>query len=190
MDFKGTYLGLIQKENLSESSNSPSSRIHSSAMFNFALTLHHSVVPSTLPTRLITLLRLHLCLHTSSHCCVFYFARILHGTIVSSSLPTPFITLLCLQFCPHPLSHQCIFNFAHTPHHTVVPSSLPSPFITLLCLQLCPHPSSHCWVTPSLGHLSHVQNPGRTPSLHHSPRQSVLIVKCVVPSRTVVCNQR
>lgn len=119
MDFKGTYLGLIQKENLSESSNSPSSRIHSSAMFNFALTLHHSVVPSTLPTHLITLLRLHLCLHTSSHCCVFYFARILHGTIVSSSLPTPFITLLCLQFCPHPLSHCCAFNFALTLHHTV-----------------------------------------------------------------------
>ena len=132
MDFKGTYLGLIQKENLSESSNSPSSRIHSSAMFNFALTLHHSVVPSTLPTHLITLLCLLLCTHPSWHYCVFIFAHTLHHTVVPSILPTPFITSVYLQLCPHPSSHCCAFIFALTLYHIAVPSTLPSPFITLL----------------------------------------------------------
>lgn len=94
LNFKDIYLGLIRKENVSESSNSPSSRIHSSAMFNFAHTPHHTVVPSTVPIPFITQLCLQLCPHPSSHCCAFNFALTLHDT--------------------------CAFNFAHTPHHTVV----------------------------------------------------------------------
>ena len=108
VEFQRHYLGLIQKENVSESSNKPSSRIHLPAMFNFS------------PIPLITLLCLQLCPYPSSYCCAFNFPHSHHHTV-------------CLQFCPYPSSHCCAFNFPHTHHHTVVPSTLPTPFITLLC---------------------------------------------------------
>lgn len=132
--------------------------------FNFAHTLHHISMSSTLPTSLITLLCLHLFPPLITLLCLLLY-YILHGTNVSSTLPHPPSRCCAFNFAPHPSSHCCAFNFALTLHHTVVSHhQLGSP---VTCVELWTHPS-----------------------LHHSPRQSVLIVKSVVPSRTVVCNQR
>ena len=128
--------------------------------------------------------------HTPHHTVVFSFAHTLHHTFVPSTFPTAIITLLCLQLCPHPSSHCCAFNFAHTLQHTV-------------CLHLCPHPSSHCvpstLPTPVITLLCHTilgspvtcAEPWMRPfSSSLSQTIYLLIVKRVVPSRMVACNQR
>ena len=84
----------------------------------------------------------------------------------------------CLQLCPYPSSHFCAFNFPHSHHHTVVPSTLPTPVITLLCHTILGSPvtCAEPWMRPFSSSLSQTIY--------------LLIVKRVVPSRMVACNQR